>query len=218
MNILSSSILSADFSKMGEEIKAVDAAGVQYIHVDVMDGMFVPSISYGMPVIKSLRKITDRVMDVHLMVQEPIRHIKSFVEAGADLITVHVEACEDVEATLREIKKYGVKCAAALNPETPVSELVPYLSLTDMILVMSVNPGLGGQQLLDGSFEKVRKVRKMLDEAGLCTNVEIDGGINKDNIVDAVKAGANVIVAGSSIFCGDVTENAKTMLRLIEGK
>ncbi|MCM1467315.1 MAG: ribulose-phosphate 3-epimerase [Alistipes sp.] len=215
MNILSPSILSADFSRMGEQIKAVEAAGAQYIHIDVMDGMFVPNISYGMPVIKSLRKISDKVFDVHLMVHEPIRFIGAFVESGADLISVHVEACKDVAQTLKEIKKYGKKCAVAINPRTPVEAVMPYLSLVDMILVMSVEPGKGGQKFIEGSLEKVRGVRKILDEAGVTADVEIDGGISGENIRDAVLAGANIIVAGSTIFCGDATERARKFITLM---
>lgn len=215
MNILSPSILSADFSRMGEQIKAVEAAGAQYIHIDVMDGMFVPNISYGMPVIKSLRKISDKVFDVHLMVHEPIRFIGAFVESGADLISVHVEACKDVAQTLKEIKKYGKKCAVAINPRTPVEAVIPYLSLVDMILVMSVEPGKGGQKFIEGSLEKVRGVRKILDEAGVTADVEIDGGISGENIRDAVLAGANIVVAGSTIFCGDATERARKFISLM---
>lgn len=216
MNILSPSILSADFSVLGDEIKTVDEAGAQYIHVDVMDGIFVPSISYGMPVIKSIRKTTKKVFDVHLMIEEPIRYIKEFVESGADMITVHVEACKDMTATLNEIKKYGVKCGITLNPETEVEAIVPYIPMVDMVLVMSVHPGFGGQKFIESSLDKVREVRTIITEAGLNIDVEIDGGINVHNLKSALDAGANVIVAGSAVFKGDAGANVKQFLEIME--
>jgi ribulose-phosphate 3-epimerase len=215
MNILSPSILSADFARLGEEIKAVDKAGSQYIHVDVMDGRFVPSISYGMPVIKSVRKCTDKVFDVHLMIDEPIRYIGEFVESGADIITVHVEACSDVKATLDKIKEYGVKCGITLNPSTDVKAIEAYIGMVDMVLVMSVNPGFGGQKFIEGSLSKVRKIREIINENGYGADVEIDGGITMDNVRAAVDAGANVIVAGSAVFKGNAGDNARKFLKLM---
>ena len=161
MNILSPSILSADFTKLGEEIETIDNAGAEYIHVDVMDGMFVPSISYGMPVIKSIRKSTGKVFDVHLMISEPIRYIADFAASGADMITVHVEACSDVVATIEKIREYKLKVGITLNPDTPVSAIKPYLNRVDMVLIMSVNPGFGGQKFITSSVDKIKEVKRL---------------------------------------------------------
>lgn len=209
MNILSPSILSADFTKLGEEIETIDNAGAEYIHVDVMDGMFVPSISYGMPVIKSIRKSTGKVFDVHLMISEPIRYIADFAASGADMITVHVEACSDVVATIEKIRDYKLKVGITLNPDTPVSAIKPYLNRVDMVLIMSVNPGFGGQKFITSSVDKIKEVKRLRDELNLSYDIEVDGGINIDNLATVLEAGANVIVAGSAIFRGDAAENVK---------
>lgn len=209
MNILSPSILSADFTKLGEEIETIDNAGAEYIHVDVMDGMFVPSISYGMPVIKSIRKSTGKVFDVHLMISEPIRYIADFAASGADMITVHVEACSDVVATIEKIREYKLKVGITLNPDTPVSAIKPYLNRVDMVLIMSVNPGFGGQKFITSSVDKIKEVKRLRDELKLSYDIEVDGGINIDNLATVLEAGANVIVAGSAIFRGDAAENVK---------
>ena len=207
--ILSPSILSADFGILAEQVKRAENAGAQWLHIDVMDGHFVPNMTFAMPVIKSLRKYTDMFFDVHLMIEEPIRYIEDFVKAGADIITVHVEACKDVVATLEKIKECGVKASITLTPPTPVSAIEPYLDKVDMVLVMSVNPGFGGQKFIPESLDKVKEIRTLLDAKGLDTDIEIDGGVNAGNLASILEAGANVIVAGSAIFSGDVADNVK---------
>ena len=214
MNILSPSILSADFTKLGEEIETIDNAGAEYIHVDVMDGMFVPSISYGMPVIKSIRKSTGKVFDVHLMISEPIRYIADFAASGADMITVHVEACSDVVATIEKIREYKLKVGITLNPDTPVSAIKPYLNRVDMVLIMSVNPGFGGQKFITSSVDKIKEVKRLRDELNLSYDIEVDGGISAGRTAGLVCAqGADVLVAGSGVFKAEDPEAAIGILR-----
>ncbi len=215
MNCLSPSILSADFTKLGEQIRELDESGAQYVHIDVMDGMFVPSISFGMPVIKSIRECSDRIFDVHLMVEEPGRYIDDFAEVGADLITVHAEACKHLDRTIEAIKEKGLLAGVALNPATPLSEIEWILPKVDMVLIMTVNPGFGGQKLIPYTIDKVRKLKEMIDHKGLKIDIEVDGGINLDNVGTIMDAGANIIVAGSAVFTGDISENVYRFLDIL---
>lgn len=215
MNILSPSILAADFTILGEQIRSVDRAGAGYIHIDVMDGIFVPSISYGMPLIRSIRKATDKVFDVHLMIEKPERYIQTFADCGADIITFHLEATESVAEAIEKIHSLGLKAGLAIKPGTPVEMFRPYLNTADMLLVMTVEPGFGGQAYMEICTEKIRAARKMADDSGRQIDVQVDGGINRENIRTVLKAGANVIALGSAVFEGDIEANVQYFLEVL---
>lgn len=210
MTKVAPSILSADFSRLGEEVKNISDAGAHYIHIDVMDGNFVPNITFGPPVIKSVRKYTDKVFDVHLMIEKPDRYIKNFVDAGADIIVVHAEACIHLHRVIQEIKSYGVKAGVSLNPHTPVEVIKHLIPELDMVLIMSVNPGFGGQSFIPFSVDKIKEVRAL----SKTVDIQVDGGINEETGKLCVEAGATVLVAGSYVFNGDYKEKIESLAKL----
>lgn len=206
---LAPSILAADFAKLGEQIAAVEQAGAHELHIDVMDGLFVPSISFGMPVIESIRKVSNMFFDVHLMITEPIRYAEEFVKAGADGITVHAEACSDLKKTVDAIKSYGVKVGVSIKPETPISVLADVELDLDRVLIMTVNPGFGGQKLISECIEKVKDLAKHREEISATFDIQVDGGIGLANVKTVAEAGAEVFVAGTAVFRGDIMQNVQ---------
>ncbi|MFC0473128.1 ribulose-phosphate 3-epimerase [Halalkalibacter kiskunsagensis] len=207
------SILSADFAKLGEEIKDVELGGADYIHVDVMDGHFVPNITIGPLVVEAIRPITDLPLDVHLMIENPDAYIPQFAKAGADIISVHVEACPHLHRTIHLIKEQGVKPGIVLNPGTPVDVIEPIIGDVDLVLLMTVNPGFGGQRFIESVLAKIEKVAKMIQERGLNVEIEVDGGVNAETAKRCVEAGANVLVAGSAIYSQESRANAILEIR-----
>lgn len=213
---LSPSILAADFTKLGENIRCAVDAGADYIHVDVMDGNFVPSISFGMPVLESIKNCADTVFDVHLMVDEPGRYVKEFKDAGADILTVHAEACKHLHRTIASIKECGMKAGVSINPATPLCAIEEILGEVDLVLIMSVNPGFGGQKYIESSYAKLSRLKKMREERNYSFEIEVDGGVTKKNVESIIKAGAEVIVSGSAVFKGDIALNVKEFKNIFD--
>ncbi len=217
MNLtLAPSILAADFKALGEQMELCAESGARYLHFDVMDGMFVPNISFGIPVLESVRKSDGMVMDVHLMIVDPIRYVDKFCEAGADIVNVHYEACDDLQTVLDRIHSHGKKAGITIKPHTSIEVLLPYLDQAELFLIMSVEPGLGGQAFIPSSLDKIRRLRKLLDGRGLKADVEVDGGIYHNNVREVLEAGANVIVSGSAVFRGNIAENVSRFMEIFK--
>lgn len=217
MSELAPSILSADFMHLGEQLHLLENSGTRVLHIDVMDGAFVPSISFGMPVIRSIRRNSSMFFDVHLMINEPVRYVKEFVEAGADSITVHVEACSDIQATIDAMEIYHVRKALCINPGTSVDVLKPFLDRIDMVLVMGVEPGFGGQKLIPETLKKVEQLDQLRTEKGYSFQIEFDGGVTRDNLGEIIANGADIVVAGTAVFRGDIGENVRDLQEVIAG-
>ncbi len=215
MSQLAPSILAADFNHLGKQIQQLEQNQIKLLHIDVMDGVFVPSISFGFPVIQSLRKVTDKFFDVHLMITEPERYVDQFAAAGADGLTIHIEACRCMVDTLLKIKSMGLRTGISLHPQTPIDTLYPYLDYVDQVLVMTVNTGFGGQKYLDSCTSKIVDVKAEIERRGLKVDVAVDGGVNKENVGMILDAGANVIVSGSSVFKGDIEANVKHFMKIL---
>ena len=211
-NILSPSILAADFANLGKQLKEIEQAGASYVHIDVMDGLFVPSISFGMPLIRSIRKVSGLTFDVHLMIEEPVRYVRDFRDCGADIITVHYEACKDIAATMKEIRDTGARAGLSIKPGTSVDVVKELLPLCDMVLLMSVEPGFGGQKFMEVSYERAEMLHHMILDSGYPVDLQIDGGITLDNVSSVLDAGVNVIVAGSAVF-KDPYNNTKEFIK-----
>jgi ribulose-phosphate 3-epimerase len=216
MNYLAPSLLAADFTRLGEQMRIIDQAGAHYFHYDVMDGRFVPNISMGLPVLESIRKVTKKKLDVHLMIEEPERYVSDFADAGADIITVHAESARHLDQVLRDIKREGLMAGVALNPATPLSVLDYILPQVDMVLIMTVNPGYGGQKMIGYTLDKIRELRGTLQRRGLSVDIEVDGGVKIDNVDQFLAAGANVIVSGSGVFRGDLAGNVEAFLERLK--
>lgn len=213
---LAPSILASDFSALGEQIAKVEKAGAEYLHIDVMDGSFVPSISFGIPIIQAIRPISNMIFDVHLMIEEPIRYVEEFAKAGADIITVHVEACKHLNRTIGRIKELGVKVGVSLNPATPLSVLDYSLQDVDMVLLMSVNPGFGGQSFIPFTLDKIKDLKEMAKKHNANFDIQVDGGINTKNVDAVIEAGANILVAGTAVFGGDINKNVEEFKKVFK--